>query len=112
MKVLLTACCAAGVSARGCAAAALRARGGGGARGGAGRGALARGARHAAHCQLRLHRPLLILVILGQEDSVHVIYLNIKDSLLFRSFLTISCMIMIKPVAVHTCACATTCLAS
>ena len=78
--------CPAGVSARGGAAAALGARGGGGARGGAGRGALARGARHTAHCQLPLHRPLLILVILGQEDSVHVIYLNIKDILLLRSF--------------------------
>ena len=72
-QVLLTACCTAGVSARGGAAAALGARGGGGARGGAGRGALARGARHTAHCQLCLHRPLLILVILGQEESVHVI---------------------------------------
>ena len=88
-QVLLTAWCAAGVSARGGAAAALGARGGGGARGGAGRGALARGARHTAHRQLRLHRPLLIPVILSQEESVHVIYLNIKDNLLFRSFLTI-----------------------
>ena len=73
------------MSARGGAAAALGARGGGGARGGAGRGALARGARHTPHCQLCLHRPLLILVLLGREDSVHVIYLNIKDILLLRS---------------------------
>ena len=49
IQVLLTVC-AAGVSARGGAAAALGARGGWGARGGAGRGALARGARHTAHC--------------------------------------------------------------
>ena len=80
-QVLLTVCCAAGVSARGGAAAALGARGGGGARGGAGRGALARGARHTAHRQLRLHRPLLILHSDTQPGGVrpcYFIYLNVQ----------------------------------